>query len=132
MKTRLLLVSVIVAGLFLVGARVTGTSVGVARAQVGPGVAFSPAGGAADAQRVVEFANFGSDETIVLRFTDANGVTAAVGNLDAFYAVTQDDGSGTFGFVPSQWLTPLSRGMWTVQVTGASSGLVATTSFTIE
>src|SRR5258708_260134 len=87
-----------------------------APAQVAAAVAFSPGDADADTQRVVSFAGFAGAETIDITFFDASNAQVAVGDGMIYYASTQDDGTGEFNFVPSEWLLPLSKGTWTAQV----------------
>ncbi len=102
-----------------------------ARAQVAAAVGFDPASGAATDLRVVSFSGFGSGETLDFTFVDATGAAAQVGNGTTWYAVTQDDGTGSFEFTPGDWLSPLTAGAWTVTITGETSGMQATATFII-
>jgi hypothetical protein len=124
-----------VAALVLVEVAALGhTAAGVpsARAQVAAAVGFDPASGGASDVRLVSFSGFGSGETLDFTFTDPNGNAAQVGNGDTWYAVTQDDGTGTFEFTPGDWLSPLTDGTWTVTITGETSGMQTTATFTID
>ncbi|HLZ68789.1 MAG TPA: hypothetical protein VKV26_02655 [Dehalococcoidia bacterium] len=101
-----------------------------ARAQVAAAVGFDPASGAMTDLRVVSFSGFGSGETLDFTFTDPTGAAANVGDGTTWYAVTQDDGTGSFEFTPSDWLTPLA-GTWTVTITGETSGMQTTAIFVV-
>lgn len=81
-------------------------------------MSFTPAAGAADQKRLVEFSGFNPGETVQLTFTDPSGASVTVNGYPTFLASAQDDGTGAFFFRPADWLDSLAPGQWTVTIAG--------------
>ncbi|HLZ70737.1 MAG TPA: hypothetical protein VKV26_12620 [Dehalococcoidia bacterium] len=111
---------------------VTSHAPAAVHAQVVGIVSFSPFHGQASDQRLVEFSGFQSDEAVYMAFTDPSGQAVTVSGYSTWLTSAQDDGTGAFFFRPSDWLDSLSSGLWTVTITGESSGLSAVSSFWID
>lgn len=97
-----------------------------AHAQLMASVTYSPLYGNADTQRLVEFTGFGADEVLHFSYTDPTGAAVTVAGQDSSIASAMDDGTGAFFFRPSDWLDNLQNGLWTVTITGETSGSVTT------
>ncbi len=123
-----------IAPLLVLGAlpAVTHTAPAAVHAQVIGGLSFSPVYGQASTQRLVEFSGFQSDEAVDLAFTDPSGNPVTVSGYPTWLASAQDDGTGAFFFRPSDWLDSLSSGLWTVKITGETSGASVTSAFWIN
>jgi len=122
-----------IAPLLVLGAvpAVTHTAPPAAHAQVLGSFSFMPVYGQPNTQRLVQFSGFQADESVDLSFTDPHGNAVTVSGYQTFLASAQDDGTGAFFFRPSDWLDSTQGGMWTVQITGETSGDTATTFFWI-
>ena len=110
---------------------VTHTTPPTAHAQVLGSFSFTPLYGQANTQRLVQFSGFAADESVDLSFTDPHGNAVTVSGYSTWLASAQDDGTGAFFFRPSDWLDSIDHGLWSVQITGESSGATATTAFWI-
>jgi hypothetical protein len=87
-------------------------------------VSYSPLYGGATTQRLVEFSGFGADEVLHFSYTDPNGNAVTIAGQPSSIASAMDDGTGAFFFRPSDWLDSLQDGLWTVTITGETSGAV--------
>jgi hypothetical protein len=129
LKSRRWVLGLVVAGLLLVPALGNCAAGHVALADEQAGMQFSPLHGSADASRLVSFWGFDDGEILDITFTAPDGSQATVAGNPVWYSSAQDDGTGVFGFYPSDWLSPLLNGKWTVNVTGESGGATFTTYF---
>lgn len=129
LKSRRWALGFVAAALLLVPALGHHAAGHVALADGQAGMEFSPQYGDANTSRLVSFWGFDEGEVLDITFTAPDGSQATAAGNSVWYSSAQDDGTGVFAFYPSLWLSPLTNGKWTVNVTGESSGTTFSTDF---